>query len=84
MSRIEVTKCNNCGKETHDFYNENGWISIEGAAITISTGRRKTKDAKIMGYTRNQELHFCCDECLIKYLDELKNEACKRENNRTE
>jgi hypothetical protein len=83
MSDRIISVCNGCGKRTDDYYVENDWIKIEaylsgGFAITITHGRDKTNNNQALtDYqvydSEDESLHFCCYECLIKYLKDLGN-----------
>jgi ssDNA-binding Zn-finger/Zn-ribbon topoisomerase 1 len=75
MSDITNAKCNNCGKETPNRMEENGWIAIkpsypcERYSIEASFGKRggastrRTFDA----------FDFCQQACLIEWVDKLAN-----------
>lgn len=80
----EVIVCDQCKKETYDFYESQGWIRIESAAsssitILIAMGRRQAGDAKHSGYVNVKELHFCCIDCLSEYLKNLIIDAYEKE-----
>lgn len=70
MSTSSKNVCDNCLKETADWYVEIGWIQIRGdGSISIAKGRKpdRTGDTKFVPI-RNSNLDFCSMECLIAYL----------------
>ena len=75
MSKVEILKCDNCGKSTEDYYAEEGWIIFEGlpdfAAITITHGRRDDGMAITSYRHLTDNLSFCSVECLVEYLNNL-------------
>ena len=66
--KIEKSKCDTCGKETEDYYGEQGWIRPTIQEITFCTGRNKRGTAKTKFY-RNLELDFCSNKCMKKWID---------------
>jgi len=83
MATIEVDVCDQCGKETKDYYNEIGWIEIgrfnEEISLSIARGRRKSGPAKSSGYYSGKPLQFCSTKCLVKYIDTLVENAKKQD-----
>lgn len=85
MSEIKKDKCDFCGKETNDHYNEEGWIRLEGLlSISISRGRRDDGQA-IRDYDslpgEGNNLDFCDVNCLLGFLKQV---GSKEERNSTE
>jgi len=79
MSKVEILKCDNCGRSTEDYYAEEGWIIFENLSdITITHGRRD--DGQAITSFNNiipEYLSFCSVGCLIEYLDKIN----KKEGN---
>lgn len=71
MSRVEIDRCNCCGKETKDRYAEVGWIKIDDTAFHVNGGRGKEGSTNVVRYINKlnaEDLDFCCVTCLLDYL----------------
>jgi hypothetical protein len=86
MAKIEVDVCDQCGKETKDFYANKGWIeltrgydTIPDTHITVSMGRREKGDAKNSGFYSGKPLMFCSTDCLVNFISQLIRKAKKAE-----
>lgn len=89
MSKIEVNVCDQCGKETKDFYASKGWIELgytttTETRVTVSMGRREKGDAKISGYYSGKPVMFCSTDCLVNFISQLIRKAKKSETDQTE
>jgi hypothetical protein len=81
MSSIDKQKCDNCGKETYDKYEEIGWIQFVGGTITVSKGRKPDRcaDSKFINLETSKYLDFCCLDCLVNYIKaepQVKSSKC--------
>lgn len=87
MSIAKVYVCDQCKRQSGDFYALRGWTHIESAnggdvIITISAGRYDEDEAskndnvyrgqaKPAGYYRGPALHFCDGECRADFFTSL-------------
>ena len=88
--KVEMYKCNYCGKTVEDYYNKIGWISIfDGLHFHITNGRKKDGVANTERfYSGTSQLDFCSITCFLQWLYTSKNTDNKskfkeeEENNR--
>jgi len=73
--KIEVYRCENCGKETKDYYKEKGWIHIDTCGLVITNGRTKEGHAITNRFTNlifsseyTSGFDFCSLRCFIRWL----------------
>lgn len=65
MAEILIIKCDECGKITEQFSDQEGWIEIGSPADTISvvvSGKPSNK------YWTGDILHFCSSTCLSRWI----------------
>ena len=70
--RKDMFSCDVCNKVTENYYKEEGWIIITGEnkSITKTTGLREGANTfKTIYYNSSDDLHFCSEECLIKFIN---------------
>jgi hypothetical protein len=76
MAIITKTTCDECGVEVADRYDRPGWIHMDPAPnISISAGRKKDRTAQtryFAGRSVAEQLDFCGEACLCKWLGKLK------------
>lgn len=95
MSKIELFKCNNCGKTTEDYCNEIGWIAFDNIDnIHITGGRKKDLMADSFRYfSHTKRIDFCCLECFLNWLylskghfngNQIENETLEEKLERSE
>jgi len=72
--KLEVHKCNNCGKISHDFYAEKGWIIFDDFGVHITNGRAEGRASaeryfKLLKFVRDSDsLDFCSLKCFLEWL----------------
>ena len=68
----EINVCENCGKESKDYYAEIGWIHVDKMKFEILNGRSKHGSANTERYysteSHEAELDFCCLKCFYKWM----------------
>jgi hypothetical protein len=69
MTRINKDKCDNCGKETDDNYEEVGWITVKFKELRVSAGRYKGRTAQSWVYESGIEKDFCCKDCFFEFVN---------------
>lgn len=80
MSKVEMVKCDFCGKVSEDVYDDSGWISMTmpgGHGKAIGHFRRD----KVSKYATSEstsiyivnEAHFCTGNCLVAYFEQIIN-----------
>jgi len=81
--KIERYKCENCGKETEDYYSEIGWLHAEGKII-LTMGRRKSDRSYPIDVLLDGDSDFCSVNCFVEYLAKKKEEREIKEEIRRE
>jgi len=74
--KVEKYRCENCGRETDDYYAEDGWIHIDSTGFEITKGRTKDGPAAYPRYFNSgiksiddRGVDFCSLKCLIAFLE---------------
>jgi len=75
--KLEVYKCDNCGKTTYDAYAEKYWIIFDNCGAHVTNGRiegrnnieRYFKSLKfVLDSDTNDSLDFCSLKCFLEWL----------------
>jgi len=74
MSTLTKHVCDNCKRETTDWYLEIGWIQIRGQGISIAKGRKpdRTGDTHYIRLSETGTLDFCNIACFVEYLHRVQ------------
>lgn len=81
--RVEIQRCDFCGKQVSNYTDEGGWVHIEGKETAISVMKGRDENGYVHSYHHtlfNGELDFCSIMCFEKWLiakDENKDEDKK-------
>lgn len=62
MTEVTYIKCDECGETIEKFSGHEGWIEIGASTGTLGVIISGKK------YDTGHILHFCSEECLIKWL----------------
>lgn len=76
MAEKLLYECEQCNKNTLDYYAEEGWVIVEGS-VTL-THKRMNRNA-VTGYLHPSARSFFCSlKCFSKYLKRIKPDGTLR------